>query len=574
MPIKSPYPATPAIPEVNAHYALLRRPDQAQWSNFPIHINAETGQSRGFKDFVQRVEWAATALGSPVDKGGLGLSGDNGDMIGIMSANCMDYITFAHACLYITTPFALISSYSKPFELKNTLTLSRATCLFIDEKFLSMALPIAKEAGLPSTRIFIMTGNAPGYKNFSQLIDEARTKNFAVLNVQPAKKNTLAYLVFSSGTTGLPKAVMISHGNLLGVIAQYSLLGQIAQKGKSTEPNEPFKVLAFLPLHHTYGFFTFIIGMFLFPTTSIIMSQWNIDLALDLIPKYRINRLPLIPSIVYQLVHHPKLAKTDLTSITYVNSGAAYLSPKLAEKLSSFIPQKADFIEGYGMSEGTVATLRSPAPGSLDGRLNPRRGSTGVLLPNLVAKILREDGTEADVNEVGELWIKGPTVSLGYWNNEKATKETFVDGWLKTGDKFRVNEDGYFFFADRAKDTLKVSGAQVSPVEIEDLLLAHPKKLIEDVTVAGVSGGRTSDEKVPRAWIVLSCEGKNLGEATVIKELERWHQKNLSKYKWLRGGIEIVNEIPKSPTGKVLRRELQDRFEQRLVHTKKAMSKL
>ncbi|KAM6494542.1 hypothetical protein JOM56_010903 [Amanita muscaria] len=119
------------------------------------------------------------------------------------------YITFAQACFYITTPFALISSYSKPFELKNTLALSRATCLFIDENFLSMALPIAKEIGLPSTMIFVMTGDAPGHKNFSQLIDEARTKNIAVLNVQPAKKNTLAYLVFSSETTDLPKGASI-----------------------------------------------------------------------------------------------------------------------------------------------------------------------------------------------------------------------------------------------------------------------------------------------------------------------------------------------------------------------------
>ncbi|KIL66827.1 hypothetical protein M378DRAFT_177653 [Amanita muscaria Koide BX008] len=506
--LKSPYPDTPEFPESNA--TLLLRPGQAQWS--------DESRGRGFKDFVQRVKWAATALGSPVDKGGLGLSSDNGDMIGIMSGNCMphcelnakrdsqDYITFAQACFYIMTPFALISSYSKPFELKNTLALSRATCLFIDEKFLSMALPIAKEIGLPSTMIFIMTGDAPGHKNFSQLIDEARTKK-------------LEYCCF--------KSVMISHGNLLGVISQNSLLAEQGQK--STKSNELLRVSAFLSQPHASSVM-YILLMLLSPTPTI-MSPRNIDIALDLISK-----------------HRPKLANADL--ITAVGSGAAYLSPKLAEKLFSFLPQKVDFMEGPSRTQ-----TASPSPGSLGGRLNPKQGSTGVLLPNLIARIVREDGTEADVNEVGELWIKGPTVSLGYWNNEKANKETFVDGWLKTGDKFRVDEDGYFLLGCELSVTLSFTGRA---------------KLIEDVTVAGVSGDRTLDEQV----IVLTDEGKKLAEAIVRKELERWSQENPSKYKWLRGGIEIMNEISKSPTGKALRKELQDMFEQRLVYTKKAMSKL
>ncbi|EEB98104.1 hypothetical protein MPER_02447 [Moniliophthora perniciosa FA553] len=148
------------------------------------------------------------------------------------------------------------------------------------------------------------------------------------------------------------------------------------------------------------------------------------------------------------------------------------------------------------------------------------------------------------MNKVGEYGLKGGNISSGYYNNEAPTKETFVNGWLRTGDKFRVDQDGYFFFADRAKDTLKVSGIQVSPVEIEDVLLTQPDKLITDITVAGVQGhGRTSDEKVPRAWIVLSEEGKKRGAPTVIKALEEWQQENLSKFKWLRGGIEVVKEV-------------------------------
>lgn len=213
-----------------------------------------------------------------------------------------------------------------------------------------------------------------------------------------------------------------------------------------------------------------------------------------------------------------------------------------------------------------------PFSGTLGGKLQRIPGSSGVLSAGMEARIVREDGSEADFNEPGELWLRGNNVSMGYWNNTKATAETFVDGWLRTGDQFRIDEKENFWFADRAKDTLKVSGAQVSPVEIENCLLDQPDKLISDVTVAGVSGGRTSDEKVPRAWIVLNSTGKKRGASAVIKGLESWHQKNLSKYKWLRGGIEVVDEIPKSPTGKVLRRVLQDKYE--LNTTRKPKGKL
>jgi len=252
-----------------------------------------------------------------------------------------------------------------------------------------------------------------------------------------------------------------------------------------------------------------------------------------------------------------------------IHCGAAYLPPELAERLSSMVPKELFFTEGYGMSETTIAaSTRPPIPGLLGGRVKAAPGSIGILLPGMEGRILRDDGSDTGVNESGEMWLKGGNIALGYWNNEKANKETFINGWLRTGDRARIDEHGTIFFEDRAKDTLKVSGMQVSPVEIEDTLLAQPDKLIIDIVVAGVSGGRTADEKVPRAWIVLSHAGKKRGSAAVVPALEAWCKKNLSKYKWLRGGMEIVDEIPRSPTGKVLRRVLQEKYEAQVQQPK------
>ncbi|KAF8687119.1 hypothetical protein AX14_003697 [Amanita brunnescens Koide BX004] len=319
-------------------------------------------------------------------------------------------------------------------------------------------------------------------------------------------------------------------------------------------------------MHHSYGFVFYCFKSLLAPMTLVIMPSWNLDLALAFIPKYKITHLTFVPSVVHQLVHHPKASKTDFSSVIAIGSGAAYLPPDLKDKLNALAPAQTTFVEGYGMSECTLTALYRPVNEVLDGEGRSKRGTIGTLSPGMEARIMLEDdgtpdGTLAMPNQVGHLWLRGGNITLGYWGNEQATKETFVDGWLKTGDRFWVDEDGYFYFADRAKDILKVSGVQVSPVEIENVLLAHPQKLIQDVTVAGVSGGRTSDEKVPRAWVVLSPEGQKLGVSKVVRVLDEWHRENLSKYKWLRGGIEVVKEIPKSPTGKVLRRELQDRYE-------------
>ncbi|KAG2123809.1 hypothetical protein DEU56DRAFT_828795 [Suillus clintonianus] len=567
---KSLYPDLPKVPESNAHHLIFNRPDQQEWPDYTLFVNVVTGKRRSFKEFVERVRDGATALGADVAQGGLGLRPENGDLVGILSENCPDYIALMHSLLAITVPFALFSSYSTSYELKHANSLAQATRVFVSPSLLPLALTL----GLPADRIYLLEGENKGYISYDQLISSARKNSIPRLPVRHATKDTLAYLIYSSGTSGPPKAVMISHGNIthtvLGLMVHGMEAAKILEPPASDTPDGVQVYFNVLPVYHSFALFMTTFLNFMQPCTIVMLPKWDIDLFFDSVPKYRITTISLVPSLVHQLVHHPRFKTTDLSTIKGIGSGAAYLPPHLADQLCARFPEMDALTEGYGLSEFTMIASLKPIPGMLNGRAVTKPGSIGILCPGVEARIIRPDGSLAGVNEAGELLIRGGAAALGYRGNEKSTRETFVDGWVHTGDHIRIDADGVLFFEDRAKDTLKVSGMQVSPVEIEDTLLAQPDKLITDASVAGVSGGRTSDERVPRAWIVLSPTGAVLGEKEVVARLNAWVQERLSRYKWLRGGIGIVEMIPKSPTGKVLRRVLVEEYEREA----KAMAKL
>ncbi|KAJ7285273.1 hypothetical protein C8J57DRAFT_1498107 [Mycena rebaudengoi] len=544
---------------------MFGRPDQAQWPEYTLYIDEATGLKRTFRDFQNRIALGATALGS---SGGLGLNGS--EMVGLLGYNSMDYIEVVWSLLMIITPFAPISAYSTRFELVHALKLIKPTRLFVDAQLLDNVLSAIQDPDvtLSADNVYILSGHVHGRKSLSQMTDIAQRTSLPLEPVRSVKSNTLAYLVMSSGTSGLPKAVQITHGNIICATIQAITIGPVMEPFMPKTDGIPVS-LAVLPMFHASGLHGYILRTTLSPATYVILNRWNTKKCLNSIAKYRVTHLTLVPSAVHQLVNHPDTKAADLTSVVQVIHGAAYLPPTLAARMSKLLTQKTRLTEGYGMSECTLLAM----VGTVDGMFDlpaPPRDTTGVLLSGMDARILREDGSEADYDEVGELYLRGDNVSPGYWNNEAATEATFVNGWLRTGDFFRVDKNGYAFFADRGKDTLKVSGVQVSPVEIENVLFAHPGGLLTDVAVAGVSGGRTEDEKVPRAWVVLSSAGEKKGAAAVVQELEDWHKESLSRYKWLRGGIEVVKEIPKTPTGKTLRRALQEQYAQQV----KAKAKL
>ncbi|KAG8785673.1 hypothetical protein FRC12_017290 [Ceratobasidium sp. 428] len=589
----SPFGPLPPLPETNFVHTILHSPSPPRPplpDDYVLHIDGITGEERTFQQFKQRVDDLGTALCSPKEQGGLALQPGK-DVVGLLSDNCIDYPVSILATLQTTIPVALLNSHSTARELVHQLKLSRPTHLIVGLTSLAVVKQALKFTGLPTKPgITVLEGNGhkahAGEISLQRLIDRVKERGAKPVGVLPAKRDTLAYLVFSSGTSGLPKAVMISHGNLNACYVQ--LLIWMSHAIQVAPPPQPVYTqypvnLAFLPMYHTMGLHIYIFRLFIAPSTQVVLPSWNVDNVLRCIRKHRVTGMALVPSLVFQLLAHPKFRskETDLSSLLGLGTGAAYLPPATEKEFLNAIEAKGAkgtkimrMSSGYGLSESTIAVMSQPVDGMLGGKVNSRLGSAGVLIPGHEARLCHdapagtpvEDLVDVAPGEPGELYVRGLNNAMGYWENEKATKETFLPGnWLRTGDRLAY-KDGHFWFQDRAKDTLKVSGVQVSPTEIEAVLKGHPNAYLSDVCVAGVPGERDSGELVPRAWIVLSAAGHNAGSKKVIADLHEWMQGQLSKPKQLRGGIEVVKEIPKNPTGKVLRRVLQERHAK--THTK------
>ncbi|CAE6461399.1 unnamed protein product [Rhizoctonia solani] len=584
--ITSPYGPLPPQPETNFIYSLLHAPSPPRPplpDDYVTHIDGITGEQRTLKQFVARINEVGAALLAPKDQGGLAIQPKE-QVVGLLSSNCIDYPVVVFALLQTTIPLALLNSHSTAPELAHQLKLARVDHVVVGPSSVSVLKQALQIAGLRNVEMTIVEGCGKharaGELSLQRLIDRTKKRGVQPAGITDAKRDTLAYLVFSSGTSGLPKAVMISHGNLNACYAQiliYAFHAFQAQPPVKPKYSEYPMSLAFLPMYHTMGLHVYNFRHFIAPNTLIVLPSWDVDRVLDCIVKYRVTGMAVVPSLVFQLLAHPKLRskEVDLSSLIGVGTGAAYLPPETEKEFLDVLEAKGSkgaklqrLSSGYGLSESTIAVASMPVEGMLGGKIGPKHGSAGVLLPGCSARLCKEAPPGTPVEEIedvapgepGELYVCGPLTALGYWENEEATKEAFLPGgWLRTGDRF-VHKEGHLWFQDRSKDTLKVSGVQVSPTEIEAVLKDHPNAYLVDACVAGVPGPRNDGELVPRAWVVLSPAGHKAGAKKVIADLNEWVQGQLSKPKQLRGGIEIIKVVPKNPTGKVLRRVLQDRY--------------
>ncbi|KAF8217933.1 AMP binding protein [Mycena galopus ATCC 62051] len=364
------------------------------------------------------------------------------------------------------------------------------------------------------------------------------------------------YLCYSSGTTGNPKGVETTHQNITTVV-------DISRAVGFPVPSGGPPVLGFLPFSHIYGVslvlhYSFFIGVPLVIQTRFEPVQFCAN-----IERYKIALAFVVPPVLVVLAHHPVVDSYDLSSLEYMLSGAAPLSGDLVKMVQKRLLSKREpgsmllINQGYGLTE------TSPCTHGLEfSSANRKIGSCGVLLPNLKARLVTDDEGQVDAEEgkPGELWIHGAVVMKGYLNNPTATKNAITpDGWFKTGDIATRDTEGYYYIVDRKKELIKYKGFQVPPAELEAILLTHPD--IADAAVIGIDSIEQATE-LPRAYIVHANPAKVASahaNAAFAASVLKWMETKVTKHKFLRGGVVLIDVIPKSPSGKILRRQLRDR---------------
>jgi len=515
MIFRGPYPDVD-IPEVSLTDFILKT--TGEFKDKPALIDGPSGRSLTYGQFEESVRRAAASLARK------GLR--KGDVFGIFSTNCPEYGVAFHAVAMLgginTTVNPLYTAEEAAFQLNN----SGAKFLVTSPQFVEKAREAAELSEVKELFVF---GETEGATPFDSLLQSDGDVPKVAIN----PREDLVALPYSSGTTGLPKGVMLTHYNLIANLRQMDGLDYFHHHDT---------LLCVLPLFHIYGLVV-ILNMGLHEGATIVtMPRFDLEQFLSLIQKYQVTLSHIVPPIVLQLVRNPIVENYDLSSLKMIFSGAAPLGAELSRECIQRVG--CDIRQGYGMTETSPVTHSSPPNPD-----NMKLGSVGTAAPNTECKLVDfASGEELGPNQEGELWVRGPQVMKGYLNNPEATARTIdTHGWLHTGDIGYADEDGHFFIVDRVKELIKYKGFQVAPAELEAILLSHPA--VADAAVIPCQDDEAGE--VPKAFVVL--KGKASAEEIMDYVAER-----VAPHKKIRY-VEFIPQIPKSASGKILRRVLVEK---------------
>ena len=435
-------------------------------------------------------------------------------------------------------------------EMAYALEKAGAKYLMTIPSSMKVAAVAAEKAGLSKENVLLLDGELEGFTNIQHMLstgkDYGQSGQIPPSSIPSGQTNrdALAFLSFSSGTTGLPKAVMIAHSNVVGQCFQL----------KAVSLPSYTKTIAVLPFFHITGLVHLLHLPVFFNMEAYIMSSFKLETMLDVASKYKIADWVIVPPIVILLTRAPEslFRKYDFSFVQRIMSGAAPLSAEVAQALQRRFP-KSGFSQGYGLTEST-SCISMTIPEFYDYKYAHYAGN---ICPSTYVKIVDPaTGKECGENETGEIWAKGPQITLGYLDNEKATRETFdTEGYLHTGDIGKVDKDDLLLITDRLKEMIKVKGVQIAPAEIEDFLLGHD--LVADCALLGIKDDYAGEK--PKAYVVLKKGAFRLERdlEAACKTLIQYVKDRKDKHKWIVE-VEVVDQIPKSASGKILRRVLRD----------------
>ncbi|KAJ1959383.1 hypothetical protein GGI12_004365 [Dipsacomyces acuminosporus] len=397
---------------------------------------------------------------------------------------------------------------------------------------------------VPDSSILVVDQDPDGGKNASifSILDDGEYPSVHLTDLESAK-STVALIPYSSGTTGLPKGVLLSHYNLVANIVQIATIQR-----RYTNDKYPVTGTAMLPMFHIYGLVVQCFSSSVCGCSTVVMTKFEMLQFLSLVQTHHITNVFLVPPIMHSLAKLPIVKNYDLSSISWLSSSAAPLSSETYHQLGQQF-QGVNIIQGYGMTEASPGiSVADPARKSTS--------SSGTLLPNILAKVVDEQGKCLGVGQEGELCFSGPNVMMGYLNNEQATSNAIDDdGFLHTGDIGYIDDQRLVFVTARKKELIKFNGFQIAPAELEGILMGHPS--VRDCAVVGIFDSKRQTE-VPKAHLVLAGDDKLVKSATepldkIARQIVDWMNQQVVYYKQLRGGYAIVDSIPKSPAGKILR---------------------
>ncbi|KAF9886960.1 hypothetical protein FE257_010701 [Aspergillus nanangensis] len=532
----------PLIPQNESLWQFLTRcnPDLVKDDKIILQENENRSSTLTYGDARRKAAQGAAGLRSV-----LGLK--EGDMIAVLGSNTINWISAVYAATWAGIQVSAINPLSSAHELVHYLHVSNPTAVLVDASMMAKiheAQRLDLIGRLNHIKIVSLDRSQPAVPQWP--VDFMHSGSAPMLDLNKGDNRKVpAVICFSSGTSGKPKGVKISHHNLIGYMLGIRSSGPESFNSKQVE-------VFYAPLCHIYGMVTAVMAPAFVGNLVVILSTFNFRDYINVCQEKRATIMRVVPPTAMMMAKDETLRTVDLSSVhTLLCAGAA-----LGEETQAALQQLmkgVNVVQGYGMTEGAITTLKPS-------HALEKSGSVGVLFPHVHLRLVDDDLHDVAKGQSGEILCYGPTTFMGYKDNAEATAEAFPfnDRWLRTGDIGRMDEDGFLWITDRKKELIKYKGNQVPPAELEDVLMQFP-----DVAESAVCAtwDDTQETEIPVAYVSFKPSVHAKDRAQKLREIRAFVDARVAPYKKLRGGVHYLDVIPKNPTGKILRRNLPARIE-------------